>query len=70
MPINLPGHWRTKQASILFASPLQGAPPLGGAGLMHRRVRLLVPFPHVSLQADQGPQGDQFATNKGKEAEE
>ena len=33
------GQWRTKQAPILFGSPLQGAPPWAGAGLLHKRVR-------------------------------
>ena len=63
------GQSRTKQAPILFGSPLQGAPPWAGAGLLHKRVRFLVPLPHVSLHADQAPQLDQFPATKGNEAE-
>ena len=61
---------RTKQASVLFASPEQNAPPWDGAGLLHKRDRTLLPLPHVLLQADQAPQEDQFPATRDNEGEQ
>ncbi len=38
------------QGIVSDADPAQGAPPLTGAGLLQRRVRVMVPPPHVRLQ--------------------
>jgi hypothetical protein len=37
-------------------APLQPGPPLRGAGLSQRRVRLRTPRPHLALQGDQSDQ--------------
>ena len=50
---NLPGQLRSKQAMVSDADPTQSAPPPAGAGLLHCRVRVVFPSPHVLLQEDQ-----------------
>lgn len=56
---SLPGQCLTKQFFDSIDGPTQSAPLFCGMGLLHSRDRYPVPFPHVSLQADQGPQSDQ-----------
>lgn len=41
-------------------TPVQGAPPLAGAGSSHTRTRDLFPMPHEVVQVPQGPQRDHF----------
>ena len=50
-------------SSNVTLSPLvavQFNPPCSGAGLSHKRVLMLVPFPHVREQSVQLPHSDQF----------
>ena len=54
-------------SSSLF-EPSQSGPPFSGAGLVHSRLRFLVPPPHVTVQSPHFPQSDQFpfTVNKDK----
>ena len=55
---NLLVQFLTKHASDSDPAPTQSRPPSAGEGLLHKRVRVLTPLPHGSLQEDQLPQAD------------
>jgi hypothetical protein len=48
------------QACDSDAEPTQAAPPLAGAGLLQRRVRVRVPPPQVRLQVPNAAHAPQF----------
>ena len=55
------GQSRTVHPSVSTGNPTQFTlPPGGGGGLSHRRARVLIPLPQVTLQVVQRPQFDQF----------
>ena len=53
-------NWLELSLLSLLVSPTQLAPPLAGAGLLQKRVRVCVPPPHVTLQVLQELQPPQF----------
>ena len=57
--VNLLGHELVLQLEDWEADPVQTVPPFDGLGLLHCRVLVIVPPPHVTpqeVQLDQPPQ--------------
>ena len=54
----IPGH-KDEHGTRCRVSPMHGAPPLTGFGLLHVRVRLWYPFPHTLLHSFHTPHEDQ-----------
>ena len=67
--MTLPPQTRTLQSRLSLDGPVQLAPPWTGGGFVHERVRIELPLPHVLLQDDQLPQGDQFPFTVARERE-
>lgn len=57
---DLPGQFRALlHITVSLSSPIQFSPPKYGAGLLHIRLRILVPFPHVAVHSDHCSHPDQ-----------
>ena len=48
---DLPGQVNSLHSSFCWDSPEQGEPPPDGSGELHSRLRVLDPFPQVTLQS-------------------
>lgn len=51
--------------SLVF--PVHPLPPFDGGGLLHRRIRVMLPSPHVVVHADQGDQRPQFPSARARD---
>ena len=61
---NIPGQGLILQSTFITEFPGQGNPPFEGAGLLHSRVLVIVPFPQVAEQAEGGFHCPQFPFTK------
>ena len=48
---DLPGQVISLHSFVCWDSPAQGEPPPDGSGELHSRLRVLDPFPQVTLQS-------------------
>lgn len=56
------------QGDVSLALPVHPLPPFCGGGLLQRRTRVILPSPHVVVQADQGDQRPQFPSARARHA--
>lgn len=64
LKFNLRGHCLWLHLCWWTGNPLHSLPPLTGAGLLHSRVLVIVPNPHVTLHVEKLDQGDQLPSSR------